>query len=188
MTLEGFLDCVDNRHLERSIDGNHAGWQKMSEYNRRLYIETHEQTLPTLLRCYDRYSMSNGVEIRMPFLDYRIVCFAFSISGDSKLKNGYTKMIVRDAMAPYMDEEIMYRKLKIGFNSPLTEWFKGDLKEFLLDTIYSKDFYECELINAVDVINKVNYFYENNLGYYSEGEALWKEIIPYLWKKAVIDS
>ena len=126
--------------------------------------------------------------IRMPFLDYRIVCFAFSIPDTSKLRDGYTKMIVRDAMAPFMDKEIMYRKLKIGFNSPLTEWFQTELKEFLLDIIHSKDFFECELIDSQNVRDKVNDFYKNNHEYYNEGEVLWREIIPYLWKKAVIDS
>ena len=70
---------MDKRRFESSRDEEHDNWKNMSEYNRRLYIETHEKILPTLLRCYDRYSMGNGVEIRMPFLDYRIVCFAFSL-------------------------------------------------------------------------------------------------------------
>ena len=81
-----------------------------------------------------------------------------------------------------------YRKFKIGFNSPLTEWFQTDLKEFLLDTIHSKDFYECELIDALDVSKKVDDFLCNNKGYFGEGEALWKELMPYFWKKAVICS
>lgn len=189
LRLEEFISLVDKRRLERSRDENHAAWKYLSECNRRLYIDTHENSLPTLLRCYDRYSMGNGLEIRMPFMDYRIVCFAFSIPWTSKLRNGYTKAIVRDMAAPFMDSEVMYRKMKIGFNSPLTEWFQGDLKEFLLDTIHAKDFYECELIdNPSEVVRKVEDFFQNNHGYYSEGEALWKEILPYLWKKAVIGS
>jgi len=47
--------------------------------NSRLHDSTYSTVLPTLLRNYDRYSMMNGVEIRMPFLDYRILQFAFSI-------------------------------------------------------------------------------------------------------------
>lgn len=188
MTLEEFINCVDKRRFEESRDGGHNNWKQLSEYNRRLYIETHERILPTLLRCYDRYSMGNGVEIRMPFMDYRIVCFAFSIPGTSKLRNGYTKSILRDAMASFMDPEIIYRKSKIGFNSPLTEWFQTDLKEFLLDTIHSKEFYECELINPQAVSKKAEDFLCNNKGYFVEGEALWKELMPYFWKKAVICS
>lgn len=47
--------------------------------NSRLYYETHENVLPTLFRCYDHYSMSSGLEIRMRFMDYRVVSFVFSI-------------------------------------------------------------------------------------------------------------
>lgn len=187
-TLREFISCIDKCSIGKSRDQDHAGWKQLSAFNRRLYIQTHERVLPTLLRCYDRYSMGNGLEIRMPFMDYRIVCFAFSIPWNSKIGNGYTKLIVRDAAAPFMAPGIMYRKFKVGFNAPLTEWFQGDLKEFLLDTIHSKDFYECDLINSLDVTIKVNEFLHNNHGYYNEGEALWREIVPYLWKKAVIDE
>lgn len=189
LSMEEFVNLVDKRRLEKSRDENHFVWQHLSECNRRLYIDTHEKMLPTLLRCYDRYSMGNGLEIRMPFMDYRIVCFAFSIPWISKLRNGYTKAIIRDMAAPFMDSEIIYRKTKIGFNSPLTEWFQSELKEFLLDTIHAKDFHDCELIeNPSEIVKKVKSFFNNNHGYYKEGEALWREIIPYLWKKAVIES
>ena len=56
-----------------------------------LFVSTHETILPTLLRNYDRDSMASGVEIRMPFLDYRIVEFAFSIGWKSKLQDVYKR-------------------------------------------------------------------------------------------------
>lgn len=167
------------------IDGGVAN-HKLDVVNEILYVETHRKTLPTLLRCYDRYSMANGVEIRMPFMDYRIVSFAFSVPAESKLKNGYLKSIVRDMAMPFMDEKVLHRKLKIGFNSPVTEWFHGDLKEFLLDTVNSKDFYECELINPLLAKMSIQDFYGNDKREYSSGEKIWTAIAPYLWKKAVI--
>lgn len=189
LSLPEFEKRAQARKVINSVDMEHASWQELDGLNKSLYVETHERTLPTLLRCYDRYSMGNGLEIRMPFMDYRIVCCAFSIPWTSKLRNGYTKSIVRDAMSPFMDKRIMYRKSKIGFNSPLTEWFQNELKEFLLDTIHSKEFRQCELVkNPLDVAIRVNEFLHNNHGYYREGVLLWEEIIPYLWKKAMIDG
>ena len=122
----------------------------------------------------------------MPFMNYRIVSFAFSVPAESKLKNGYLKSIVRDMAMPFMDEKVLHRKLKIGFNSPVTEWFHGDLKEFLLDTVNSKDFYECELINPLLAKMSIQDFYGNDKREYSSGEKIWTAIAPYLWKKAVI--
>ncbi|MEE1258103.1 MAG: asparagine synthase (glutamine-hydrolyzing) [Lachnospiraceae bacterium] len=156
-------------------------------FNKILYEETHQKTLPTLLRNYDRYSMANSVEIRMPFMDYRIVSFAFSIPAASKIQNDYLKAIVRDMAMPFMSKEVLYRKLKLGFNSPLTEWFHGELKEFLVDTVSSKEFYECELINPLLAKMYIQDFYMNDRRDYSAGEKVWTTIAPYLWKKAVID-
>lgn len=162
-------------------------YSKMDELNKWLYIETHNRVLPTILRCYDRYSMANGLEIRMPFMDYRIVCFAFSIPWRSKIRNGYTKSIVRDMAKPFMSENILYRKQKIGFNGPMTDWLRGELQEFLLDTVHSKDFMECELVNALDICIDVNEFLKGDDNRYQAGERIWTQIVPYLWKKAVID-
>ena len=157
----------------------------LSVFNRRLYEQTHEEVLPTLLRCYDRYSMGNGLEIRMPFMDYRIVCFAFSIPMQSKINGGYTKKIVRDVAAPFMDKKVMYKKAKVGFNSPMTEWLQGDMKEFVLDTVHSREFLECELLNPLDVTIKVSEFYKRKQIAYTEGENIWISLVPFLWKKAM---
>lgn len=171
----------------RNLKEENKAYSRMDELNKCLYRETHYNVLPTILRCYDRYSMANGLEIRMPFMDYRIVCFAFSIPWHSKIKDGYTKKIVRDMGTPFMDERILNRKSKIGWNSPATEWFKGEWKEFLMDTIHSRDFIECDLINALDICVDVNEFLQNREAVYHDGERIWTRIMPYLWKKAVID-
>ncbi|NBH82479.1 asparagine synthase (glutamine-hydrolyzing) [bacterium C-53] len=153
--------------------------------NRKLYKQTHKEVLPTLLRCYDRYSMGNGLEIRMPFMDYRIVSFAFSVSWKSKVNHGYSKKIIRDMAIPFMDKRIMYRKSKVGFNSPLTEWLKGDMKEFILDTVHSKEFYECELLNPIYAKIMVDEFYKCKTNSFSDGQAIWTLLVPFLWKKAM---
>ncbi|MDE6713236.1 MAG: asparagine synthase (glutamine-hydrolyzing) [Lachnospiraceae bacterium] len=184
VTYEQFTATV--KDLSQGDDIEECGeTKKLGTFNRRLFNQAHVITLPTLLRCYDRYSMGNGLEIRMPFMDYRIVSFAYSIPWRSKLNGGYGKKIVRDMAAPFMDKAVMYRKGKIGFNSPMTEWLMGDMKEFILDMVHSKDFYECELLNPLDVSIRVNEFYKNNKGTYSEGEAIWMLLVPFFWKKAM---
>ncbi|HOT78211.1 MAG TPA: asparagine synthetase B family protein, partial [Candidatus Wallbacteria bacterium] len=104
----GFLRQI--KKALKTIAGFKPEKRRLDSLNEVLYNETHLNILPTLLRNYDRYSMSNGVEIRMPFMDHRIVSFAFSIPWSSKIRNGFTKSIVRDAMEPYMPQEIAYRR------------------------------------------------------------------------------
>lgn len=184
ISYEQFLSVIQNLARE-SEDKENDDIEKLGAFNRHLYRQTHRITLPTLLRCYDRYSMGNGLEVRMPFMDYRIVCFAFSIPWQSKINGGYGKKIVRDMAAPFMDHRIMYRKGKIGFNSPMTEWLNGSMKEFVLDMIHSKEFYECELINSLNVSICVNEFYKCNKKAYADGELIWTMLVPFLWKKAM---
>lgn len=169
-----------------AADRQHPGWKRLDALNRVLYASTHENVLPTLLRNYDRYSMANGVEIRMPFMDHRIVAFAFALPWQSKLRGGYSKAIIRDAVAPYMPHEVAYRKSKIGFNSPIVDWMKGPLKPFFCDTIASKSFQECSLINPVLVAEKVRQVIADPRASYSMGEHAWTLMTPYLWEQAVI--
>lgn len=169
-----------NYNIKKDVEANFLG-----PFNQNLYMQTHKNILPTLFRCYDRYSMGNGVEIRMPFMDYRIVSFAFSIPWQSKINGGYSKRIIRDMAAPFMDKEIIYRRDKVGFNSPMTEWLQGNMKEFIMDMIHSKEFYECELLNPLNVIIKIHEFYKNQNNTFASGEEIWKLLVPFLWKKAM---
>ncbi len=160
-------------------------YEGLDHLNKILYVSSHETILPTLLRNYDRYSMASGVEIRMPFMDYRLVTLAFSIGWKSKLHGGFSKSIVRDAIAPYMPQEIAYRKTKIGFNTPIVEWMQGPLREYFLDTIHDVSFSQCDLIHPEEVKQKVLGVIENPSATFSMGEQAWSSLYPYLWERAM---
>ena len=87
--------------------------------------------------------------------------------------------------APFMDRRVMYKKPKVGFNSPMTEWLQGEMKEFVLDTVHSRDFLECGLLNSLDTCIKVSEFYKLEQASYTDGESIWVSLVPYLWKKAM---
>jgi asparagine synthase (glutamine-hydrolysing) len=129
--------------------------------------------------------MINGVEIRMPFLDYRIVNFAFSIPWSSKLRNGFSKAIVRDAIMPLAPKDIVERKSKIGFNSPFSEWIKGPLKNWINDEINSIDFNNSDLIQKEKVKQQILAVQNNPNASFKEGEEAWKSIMPYIWEKSL---
>jgi asparagine synthase (glutamine-hydrolysing) len=69
--------------------------------------------------------MASGLEIRMPFMDWRLVCFTFSLPWRSKLGGTFTKRIQRDALRGLLVESIRTRRDKIGWNAPAHEWFRG---------------------------------------------------------------
>lgn len=181
-----FPEKVFSSNKSYGNDVKHPNWNQLDNLNKTLYISTHKTVLPTLLRNYDRYSMANGVEIRMPFMDHRIVSFAFSIPWSSKIRNHYSKTIIRDAVFSFLPPEIAYRKTKIGFNSPTVYWMQGPLKPFFLDLIHSTAFQTCELINPRKVENKIKQIIENPKATYHMGVEAWTLISPFLWEQAVI--
>jgi asparagine synthase (glutamine-hydrolysing) len=174
------------RSATPSTFASHADYAKLDTLNQQLYISVHETVLPTLLRNYDRYSMAHGVEIRMPFMDHRIISLAFAIPWTSKIRQGFSKAIVRDAMAPFMPHEVAYRKSKIGFNSPIVDWLKGPLKPFFLDILESQSFKTCELIDPVAVAAKIRRVIDEPQAKFQEGEQAWTLLSPYLWEQAVL--
>jgi asparagine synthase (glutamine-hydrolysing) len=84
----------------------------------------------------------------MPFMDYRLVSFIFSIPQQSKIGGGFTKRILRDSMKGIMPEIIRNRKLKIGLGSPMVEWFNGPMSEFLQDEINSLEFQQSTIFEG----------------------------------------
>lgn len=172
----------------RNIDDSHPNWKKMDYFTQKLYISFHQTVLPTLLRNYDRYSMINGVEVRMPFMDHRLVSLAFSLPWKSKIRNGYTKSIVRDALAGIMPHEVAYRKTKVGFNSPMVDWIKGPMKDFLLDAMDSREFKESDIINQAEAISAINHIISDKNATFNEAGAAWKKISPFFWQQGFVNN
>ena len=106
--------------------------------NRRLYRMFHSTTLPTILRNFDRLSMAHGIEVRMPFMDWRLVTYTMALPETSKSADGMTKVVARQAMANLMPESIRTARRKVGFNSPMPEWLNGPLAGWTAELVERK--------------------------------------------------
>ena len=157
----------------------HPNYRRMSAFERRLYVIFHLTILPTLLRNYDRYSMAESVEVRMPFMDHRLVSFVFSLPLSSKLGGGYTKRIVRDAMKGIVPEPILTRKDKIGWNAPLHNWLSGELG-FEIDLKLKEDTNLYEAVGE-DWTN----FRKTPSPSFLDGQLVWQKLLPFLWKSMI---
>ncbi len=104
-------------------------WNRADKLVDLLKMDLLEFTLPTYLRSDDRDGMAFGLETRHPFLDYRLVNFCFSTSNDLKIKDGWQKWILREAM-PVMPEAIRYRKDKKGYTTPQNLWISKNKPAF----------------------------------------------------------
>jgi asparagine synthase (glutamine-hydrolysing) len=89
-----------------------------------LYFNTVVYGLEELLRYADRNSSAHAVEVRLPFLSHHLVEFLFSLPPHFKIKNGWTKWLLRKAAEPLLPQDIVWRKDKVGFEPPQKLWMQ----------------------------------------------------------------
>jgi asparagine synthase (glutamine-hydrolysing) len=99
----------------------------------RQVLDLTRLTVPSLVHYEDRMSMAFGREIRLPFLDFRVVDALMTRPPDLKLRDGWTKWIFRKAMEPELPSAIAWRRDKQGFLNPQRRWLKQDLAPRLRD-------------------------------------------------------
>jgi asparagine synthase (glutamine-hydrolysing) len=88
--------------------------------------------LKELLRYADRNSMAHSVEVRLPFLSHHLVEFVFSLPDHFKVKEGWTKLILRKSMEDLLPQSITWRVDKIGYEPPQKSWMENDkIKEII---------------------------------------------------------
>lgn len=96
----------------------------------------------------DRASMYNSIEVRAPFLDYRIVDFLNNLPTELKLKRfNQSKYILKKLMVGKLPDQIIQRKKK-GFGVPMAKWLKNELKSLMLDSLNKRN---------VDMVGFLNY-------------------------------
>lgn len=103
----------DNRHGLEHIDSLFS-----CDVNELLAHYMTASSLPHLLKNGDRSSMAHSIEARMPFTDYRLVDFLFPLPAVYKIRNGWTKWLLRLAVEDLLPPEIVWRKDKLGFATP----------------------------------------------------------------------
>jgi asparagine synthase (glutamine-hydrolysing) len=85
-------------------------------------LEIGQTMLPELLRYEDRNSMAFSIETRLPFLDYRLVEYAVGLALSLKMRDGWTKWVLRQALSDTLPPGIGWRRRKIGFAAPTDLW------------------------------------------------------------------
>ncbi len=96
----------------------------ITKLNDILWFNTTALGLEELLRFADRNSMAHGVEVRLPFLQHQLVEFLFSLPAGYKIHKGWTKWLLRKAMAKKLPTEIVWRRDKTGFEPPQRDWMQ----------------------------------------------------------------
>ena len=155
-----------------------------SRLNQRLYEVFAHDGLPALLRYGDRNSMSHSVESRMPFLDYRLVSFVFSLPPEFKIHDGLSKAILRRALKKDIPSLILDRRDKIGFVTPEAEWFRTDMKDRMKEVFHSSSL-RARGIFRVRKLQEL--FQKHQDGAVDASRPLWRAFHLELWMRKYLD-
>ncbi|HSW20134.1 MAG TPA: asparagine synthase (glutamine-hydrolyzing) [Ramlibacter sp.] len=121
-----------------SYDAAAAPWfdeaAHFDRVNQALYLDMQLLLSGNNLVKPDRMGMAVSIEARTPFLDWRMMEFAFRSRGDTKLHGGEKKRWFKQAVTPLIGRELAYRKKQM-FTVPVGEWFKGRSHEWLRSTL-----------------------------------------------------
>ncbi|MFI5155074.1 MAG: asparagine synthase (glutamine-hydrolyzing), partial [Chitinophagales bacterium] len=157
------LERKEARRIRKSRDINpefkKAFFDRQSIYkpvvlklNDILYFDACQFGLEELLRYADRNSMAHGLELRLPFLSHELVELLFSLPDRFKIREGYTKWILRKSMEDKLPPEIAWRRGKVGFEPPQKTWMQNkDLQDKIHE---SKKLLVDEKILSSGVLNK----------------------------------
>ncbi len=147
------------------------------QLSKMLYFDTKTWLVDDLLIKADRMSMATSVELRVPFLDYRLVEFAATIPSKHKVKKGEGKYPLKKMMEGILPNDIIYRK-KMGFPTPLKLMFQNELRDYAKDLLLSNktklhQFFKVERIQQL--------IEEHNADKYDHHKILWQLVVLEEW-------
>jgi asparagine synthase (glutamine-hydrolysing) len=132
----------------------------------------------------DKTGMQFSLETRFPFLDHNLVEKTLSIPTENYIKDGYTKVIMREALKGILPEKIRTRKDKIGFATPQQDWFRNKkFQAILTDVVESESFKNRGYFDIPR--SKKDLQGLINQGRYNP--EFWKKIHLELWFRRFID-
>lgn len=126
------LSWFNNHYLQYLNLSNHS-LQKAADLNIKLWLENDSNVK------VDRASMAYSVEIRSPFLDYRLVELARKLPMNFKFRDNKTKRILKDILSNYIPEDV-FNLPKSGFSIPLDKWIENELKDEIDKSVTIKSF------------------------------------------------
>jgi asparagine synthase (glutamine-hydrolysing) len=135
-----------------------------------------------MLTKVDLMSMANGLEVRVPFLDYEVVNFLFSLPSSFKINSNIRKRILQDTFRHLLPAKL-YNRPKKGFEVPLLKWFRKELKSRITDDLLSQKRIEEQGIFAYSEIDKLKrQLFSSNPG--DVHARIWGLIVfQWWWKK-----
>jgi asparagine synthase (glutamine-hydrolysing) len=129
---------VDGLEARESLKHLQADVAKFDPLTQMAYIDTRANLPDDLLMVADKTAMTNSLEARVPYLDYRIIEFAETLPTRMKLRGLCGKYLHKKAMEKWLSREVVYRKKK-GFANPIDAWLRAQMRRYVGDCLLSEN-------------------------------------------------
>jgi asparagine synthase (glutamine-hydrolysing) len=152
--------------------------------SRLMYLDQLIWLPDTYLEKVDKATMGVGLEARVPFLDHELVEFAAHIPSSLKVRRQHTKYILKRALRKLLPDEVLNKK-KQGFAVPYPVWFRGALRDFVEDTLFSDRAKQRGMLNPGTMRVLTDRYYAGGETNYRQ---LWLLVMFELWCRHYLDG
>ena len=174
---EGCNDLILDHFNSANVNGG------SNSLDRALYCDLKTYLPEDILAVTDRMSMHHSLEVRVPFIDHKLVEFCACIPWEMKMKWFRKKALLKKATRSILPREVIQHR-KQGFVGPMAQWLKNDLKGFTLETLSEKNLKKHDLLNY-HVIKKV--LDEHFSGKEIHDTLIWSILIFQKWYDMYIE-
>jgi asparagine synthase (glutamine-hydrolysing) len=162
------LDVPERKYIEHN---ERDIYERMGNFDLKTYLNWDINTK------VDRATMAFSLEARSPIMDYRVVEMANSLPSDFKMKGNNQKRILKDVLYQYVPEAYFDRP-KAGFTMPFSEWFKTNLKDYVLDELSPDALKNIPMIDEKNVTYRINQHMDGSWNRYP---LIWKLLVLKQW-------
>jgi asparagine synthase (glutamine-hydrolysing) len=168
---EGFRNC--RQMLFDYYDSDNA----KDPLDKVFYCDLKTYLPEDVLACTDRMSMMHSLEVRVPFVDHKLVEFSATIPNSMKIKMMEKKFILKKIAKNYLPKSIFNHR-KQGFSSPMTQWIRNDLRDYINDTLVCRSVRDEGIFN-VDYIKTI--ITQHNERQDTHDKLIWALIVFQSW-------
>ena len=167
----------DGHPLNAYLDGLFASVGNNDPLGRMLKFDTKTWLPDDLLIKADRMSMAASLELRVPFLDYRLVEFAARMPSRYKINGSTHKFLLKEMMKGILPDEILHRK-KMGFPTPLKAMFAHHLQDYCRETLLSGSAKICRYMQRHRMESLLA---EHSSGRFDHHRIIWQLLVFEQW-------
>lgn len=179
-----FTSQLHGRDAFTAFARHFARARGLDPLNRLLYVDLKTWLANDILVKVDRMSMGNSLEVRSPLLDHKVIEFAATVSPDLKYRGRVSKYLLKRHLEGRVPRSAIYRP-KQGFEIPLAEWLRADLRDMAEDLLFSPRLVARGYVRAQGVWQL---WQQHQRQIRDHSSHLWALMVLELWHRTFVDQ